>query len=213
MKARKVVTRSSRKFKGLFPSRKLKRMVEWESLPERDAILLFEFSNGIKSYQEQPDKVMYEHDGEMRRYYPDFSTVLSNGEIIYFEVKPNSQLALLIVANKLSAVKHHYDRIEKDFRILAADKIRTEPRLSNLKRLASVQHRQHDYADIRVQVTQLLTNTSTVTVSSLFKTYGITNVLLLIAHGHICCDLNMDLIFEQNFLRLPEEHDHDSLYV
>jgi hypothetical protein len=44
--------------------------VEWESLLERDAILLFEFSPGVVSYQEQPEMIEYEQDGVMRRYYP-----------------------------------------------------------------------------------------------------------------------------------------------
>jgi hypothetical protein len=39
MRARKVVTRSGKRIRGKFPSTKLGRMVHWESLYERDAIL------------------------------------------------------------------------------------------------------------------------------------------------------------------------------
>lgn len=54
MLVRKVITRRGRRFRGYFPSRKLGRMVAWESLTERDVILLLEFSPGVLSYQEQP---------------------------------------------------------------------------------------------------------------------------------------------------------------
>ncbi len=50
MLARKVVTRRGRRFRGYYPSAKLGRMVAWESLLERDAILLIEFSPGVLTY-------------------------------------------------------------------------------------------------------------------------------------------------------------------
>lgn len=211
MKARKVVTRSGRKFKGLFPSKKLQRMVEWESLLERDAILLFEFSPGVVIYQEQPQMIEYEQDGEIRKYYPDFRVILRSGEIIYFEVKPASKLRSPELTKKLGAVKSHYDRIGGDFRLLLDDKIRVEPRLSNLKRLASVQHIIIDSSIILAQVIATIENNPASSLLSLSQIYDQTKILYLVAHGYLCCDLNIDIFASDIFLRVPMETDHDAL--
>lgn len=213
MKSRRVVTRSSRKFCGYIPSKKLGRMVEWESVLERDAILLLEFSNGIKTYQEQPELVIYEHDGQMRRYFPDFSITLSNDEVVHLEVKPASKLTSLDLLNKFDAIARHYDRIGRNFRILTDDYIRDEPRLTNLKRFASVQHHKGDLQVVQLKVINLLKDGSIFTVQSLSKIYGFTNVLVLLARGTICCNMNVELLSVINFLRLPGGDDYEALYV
>jgi len=213
MSVRKVVTRSSRKFKGYFPSRKLGRMVQWESPLERDAILLFEFSNGIKHYQEQPELINYERDGEMRRYFPDFSLTLSTGEVIHVEVKPISEFHSAEIVNKFNAVIQHYNRVGRNFKILVDSDIRKEPRLRNLKRLSRAlqQNRDLDLTDIEFQTVELMKTNSTYTVLSLAQIIGKRNVLLLLARGVICCDIRVDLYAESNFLNLSEEQDHETI--
>lgn len=66
MLSRRVITRSGRHFRGRYPSRKLGRMVAFESLIERDVILLLEFSRGVLSYQEQPTRIAYSNGQAMR---------------------------------------------------------------------------------------------------------------------------------------------------
>lgn len=63
MSSRKVVTRRGRRIRGYFPSHKCGQMIAWESLLERDAILLLEFSQGVVSYRHQPTVMDYT-DGE-----------------------------------------------------------------------------------------------------------------------------------------------------
>ena len=53
-RARQPTRNFSGLFRGKFPSMKVNRMIHWESLLERDAIMLFEFSPGVASYREQP---------------------------------------------------------------------------------------------------------------------------------------------------------------
>jgi hypothetical protein len=213
MKVRKVVNRSGRGFRGYFPSRKLGRLVEWESLLERDAIILFEFSNGIKSYQEQPELIVYEQDGEMRRYFPDFSIILTNDKNIHYEVKPLAKLISLDLVNKYSAVKHHYERLGRDFRILVDQQIRIEPRLSNLKLLARVQHFRGDLNDVRLKAITLIKGNEHISLQKLSEIVGRTYVLVLLAHGDIRCNMTIDLNAEDNFLRLPKECDHAALFI
>jgi hypothetical protein len=187
--------------------------VEWESLLERDAIILFEFSNGIKSYQEQPELIVYEQDGEMRRYFPDFSIILTNDKNIHYEVKPLAKLISLDLVNKYSAVKHHYERLGRDFRILVDQQIRIEPRLSNLKLLARVQHFRGDLNDVRLKAITLIKGNEHISLQKLSEIIGRTYVLVLLAHGDIRCNMTIDLNAEDNFLRLPKECDHAALFI
>ena len=142
MLARKVVTRSGRKVRGLFPSRKLKRMVQWESLLERDAILLFEFSAGVLNYQEQPCLIHYFDDesDSHRRYFPDFEIIKSSEEIVHLEVKPELVLVTPEISNKLSKVTAHYSKSSLEYRVLTEKQIRREPLHSNLKQLYRYLH-------------------------------------------------------------------------
>jgi len=210
-KARKVVTRSGRKFKGLFPSKKLCRMVEWESLLERDAILLFEFSPGVVRYQEQPMLIEYEEDAEMRRYYPDLEVILKSGEIIHIEIKPALKLISVEMTKKFNAIKAHYDRIGRRFIILLDSHIRTEPRLTNLKRIATGYCRPEHYASLVETATRLVKDDLSFTVPKLAQILKLSHVLALIGSGTLCCELNKDLFATDNYLRLPNGEDDDSL--
>ena len=81
MSSRNVVTRSGQRIRGYFPSHKCGQMIAWESLLERDAILLLEFSQGVVSYRHQPFVIDYSDGEQMRKYYPDFEVVLEGGEV------------------------------------------------------------------------------------------------------------------------------------
>jgi len=136
MPARKVVTRRGRRFRGYFPSRKLGRMVAWESLLERDAILLLEFSSGVVSYREQPVLIEYFDGQQIRGYYPDFEADLTDGDVLHVEVKASFQLAKPKIESKFRVIAADYRRRQHDFRIITEAEIRREPMHSNLKNLA-----------------------------------------------------------------------------
>ena len=211
MKARKVVTRSGRKYKGLFPSKKLSRMVEWESLLERDAILLFEFSSGVVSYQEQPALIIYEQDGVLHRYYPDFEVILKNGEIIHLEIKPAVKFKDSAMVKKYDAIIERYESVGGNFSLLLDNRIRVEPRLTNLKRLATAQHNPADYLVLVQEATKLVTIDPTFTFMTLSTVFGMGHVLTLVGRGDLCCDLERDMMADDNFISLPTEADNDSL--
>lgn len=136
MRVRKVVTRSGRGFRGKTPSRKCGRVVQWESLLERDAVMLFEFHPDVVSYQEQPSIETYYDDEDLpRRYIPDFSVTFRNGTVIHVEVKPLARLASKKTARKYELVARHYARMGKIFRLLTEAELRREPRYSVLRQL------------------------------------------------------------------------------
>lgn len=213
MKSRKVVTRTGRGFRAYVPSYKLRRMVEAESILEQDAIILFEFSRGVVSYQEQPELILYEFEGELKRYHPDFEVTLSNGEIIHFEIKPQSKLKSPELLKKLIAVRHHYERMGRDFRILTDDQIRKNRMvLGNLRNLNRFQFHQGDFSRIKSEVIKSIAETSGQTVTSLGRVYGLVNVLVMLSRGDFLCDLNLEFQAKNNFVRLSTGEDDDSLY-
>lgn len=136
MPVRKVVRPTGRGVRGHFPSRKMGRMIAWESLLERDAILRFEFSAGVIRYEEQPANIYYEHEGKTRHYIPDFELILKDGVIMHIEVKPHKKLVQSDNKSKYAAITKHYADIGVAFRILTEREIRVEPSISNLQRLA-----------------------------------------------------------------------------
>jgi len=213
IKSRKVVTRSGRRYRGYFPSWKMKRHIEWESLLERDAILLFEFSRGVASYREQPEMIEYEFEGEIHRYYPDFEVILKSGEIIHFEVKPASKLTSAELIKKLSAIKLHYERMGRDFRILSSDQIQKYPRHSNLMCLTKFQFNQGDISRVQSKVFKAIKADPNSTLGSLANKYGLVNTLILISRGLIFTDIDICIDFNSggNQVRLVTEDDHDSL--
>lgn len=134
MRMRKVVTRSGKRFRGKFPSRKLNRMVHWESTLERDAILHFEYHPLLVSYQEQPSiEIYYDKEGAQHRYFPDFRLDFQDGRELYVEVKPARVLATRLVREKLQSVAKRFEEQGRHFRVITEDDIRREPLLSNLK--------------------------------------------------------------------------------
>jgi hypothetical protein len=129
MLSRKVVTRSGRGFRGYFPSKKLNRSVQFESLLERDAIKLFENSNEVISYQEQPTIIYYYLDDIQKRYHPDFELVLEDGYVVHVEVKPSIHLTTMKLSAKYQAIAQSYYSRTESFIVLTEKELRTEKRI------------------------------------------------------------------------------------
>ncbi|MHB1401831.1 MAG: TnsA endonuclease N-terminal domain-containing protein [Thiobacillus sp.] len=192
MLARKVITRRGRRFRGYFPSSKLGRMVAWESLLERDAILLIEFSPGVLSYQEQPALVQYADGTRVRDYYPDFELELANGKRIHVEVKSSHQLAKPEFKAKYTAIAEHYARIRMDYRIVTEAEICREPLQTNLRLLAYLVGRK----GLRLPGARELSEefgSDAVPFEVLETVLGRATTLRLLASGRLECDLDLPL--------------------
>lgn len=136
MRARKIVTRSGKRFRGKFPSRKMKTMIHWESLLELDAIHVFEFHPQIAAYYEQPsEEAYYDQDGKQRSYFPDFLLVFKTGGKLLVEVKPKKLFETPKLQNKYRAIAKRFSEQDRPFRVLTETEIRKEPLRSNLRTL------------------------------------------------------------------------------
>lgn len=213
MKARKVVTRSGRKYRGDFPSKKLNRMVQWESPLERDAILHFEFSPGVITYQEQPELISYEHEGEVKQYFPDFALTLKNGDLIHVEVKPEAKLLSPRLISKFNAIIGRYESHQARFRLVTDQILRQEPKLKNLNRLHAAQHYAGDIERESEICIGLILKRSDSTIFELSQHVSLKAILMLLAQGKLSCNLNQELHSETNFVRLAEGVDHDAVLI
>lgn len=209
MQARKVVTRSGRKLRGYFPSVKAGRMIEWESLLERDAILLFEFSPGVKSFREQPELIQYMDGDVIRRYFPDFGLTTTNIELIHCEVKPEKQLLLPEVAHKLTRITEHYAAIGHAYRILTDKVIRQQPLHGNVTLLARMRRHDETLISLATEVHQLLARRPR-PFDEVASLIGRDRLLKMIALGHVGCDLAASLS-GINPVCHPREIDHDQV--
>lgn len=124
MLSRKVVTRSGRGFRGYFPSKKLNRSVQFESLLERDAIKLFDNSNEVISFREQPTIIYYYLGDIQKRYHPDFEVVLRGNAVLHIEVKPSLRLATKELSIKYKAISRSYRSKPEHFVILTEIELR-----------------------------------------------------------------------------------------
>lgn len=192
MLARKVVTRRGRRFRGYFPSRKLHRMVAWESLLERDAILLLEVSPGVVSFQEQPTVIQYFDGQDLCDYYPDFEVVLADGALFHLEVKTTAKLKNPKAASRFAAIATHYQEKGLGFRIVTEQELQREPLLGNAQVLAYLKGNTGrplpSFQEIRGNL-----GTNAFAFSKAEAVLGRDTVLHLIVHGMLGCDLTQPL--------------------
>lgn len=212
MQSRKVVTRSGRGFRGYFPSKKLNRMVEYESLLERDALYLFECSPGVKSYRAQPELIFYEHADQTRKYYPDYEVILTSGAIFHIEVKPAVKLINLELHSKLLAIETRYESHAATFKILTDTVIRLEPLFSNLKAINQVKKYTVDVSQMFNRAEDMLINKPETNFSEIAQVLGTVYTLVLLAQHQLYCDFKQPLTSPANYIRLPKENDHDTVF-
>lgn len=118
-----------------FPSRKNGRLVHCEGLLELEAAHLFEVSSRVASYREQPERVPFPFEGQLRHWVPDLELTLCTGELVLVEVKPSDKLKTEAVADRLAAIATQMHRRGRTFVVLDDTNLRVEPRQTSVRRL------------------------------------------------------------------------------
>jgi hypothetical protein len=215
MRSRKVITRSGRKIRGKFPSIKLRRTVHWESLLERDAILLFEFHPLVLRYQEQPlMELYYDSRGVQRACYPDFLLNFTGGDELLVEVKSRSQLARQSVRARLDEIARHFAAQGRSYRVISEETIRRQPLHDNLKLLERARQVQLDHpAD--EQLTEQLDPRRLYSLGELERLMGTDSAALnLVAKGLMRTDLERPLVCDsQLWLATNTEAGHGAFLI
>lgn len=193
---RRVVAPTGGIVRGKIPSYKMGCMVAYESLLEKDAILLFEFSPGVIGIREQPMKITYELAGKLRWYTPDFEISLANGNTVVIEVKPASKLTKPENAVRFRHLKRIMAEQGHDFLILTDDIIRRPLLLSNLKRLHPFCFQRLDEQILR-RVKEAYQDSLVISFAELNAiTKSLSQTYAFIAQGLVWCDLEQPLLPE-----------------
>jgi hypothetical protein len=191
-RARKVVTRSRARPTGKFPSLKMKRMIEWESINELNAFRLLEANPKVLKYWEQPCVIHYEMDGESRRHYPD-ALVETRRSRDLVEVKEFADAQQPAIIKRTELLKLALPQLGYVYRLAIAEDLAREPRQTNIKTL--LKHgRQKVPLLIKERVRQFITHCGCLT-------WGAVNdgaiapiddrvVCRLLLDGFLYCDLN-----------------------
>lgn len=180
MPVRKVSNRSKKNTIGDFPSFKMKRMIAFESLVERDGIYTFDFDPEVLAFEEQPFSIEYEHEKKKRHYTPDFllkkldhSVVVECKPVVFVDTHENRR--------KFDVARQWCDEHGYRFQVLTETELRTGFRLENIKLLTRFA-RQRIGPDIRSRVyAQLFSPGNDLTVNGLASHASPTNPRIAIS--------------------------------
>lgn len=126
------ITNGGRKVIGKFPSIKNDKMVWWESQLERDYLYLLEIDPDVLGYEEQPLKVRYSLNGEIRKYTPDLRVVRHNRRQIV-EIKDEKTANEEEYVELFRRVAPICQQKGYEFVVVTERAIRNQPMLKNIK--------------------------------------------------------------------------------
>jgi hypothetical protein len=154
MAVRKVSNRSRHNVIGRFPSVKMRRMIQYESLVELDYIHLLEFDPAVSRYAEQPIKIPYRDYGKLRYYTPDFH-VQKGGQNWLIECKSARFIETEDTKRNQSIADNWCPKNGYCYRVITDDEIRTGYRLTNAKFL--IDYGRHNInSEIRARIIAIL---------------------------------------------------------
>jgi head-tail adaptor len=117
---------------GRFPSLKVGRMVEFESLIERDYLYLLDHQADVEWFEEQPMTVKYRQDEQDLHYTPDFH-VVQGGSNFLVECKPHARVANEENQRKFRAARDWCAEHGWAFQVVTDQEIRAGWRLKNVR--------------------------------------------------------------------------------
>lgn len=119
---------------GFFPSLKMKRMVAFESLIERDYLYVLDYDADVAWFEEQPLTIEYPYEGKILHYTPDFHTIEAGRDVLV-ECKPLAFVDRDENQRKFEAARIWCAAQGWTFRVVTDDELRTGSRLENVKLL------------------------------------------------------------------------------
>ncbi len=136
LRARKVVTRSQSRSTGKYPSWKMGRMLQWESLNELNAFRLLDCDPNITRFTEQPCEIVYVQDGAVKNHFPDI-LIETNGRKELWEVKPETRAVRPEIVTRTALLTEHLPTWGYSYRVVLDRELARQPRLRNADRLLS----------------------------------------------------------------------------
>lgn len=208
-RSREPVTRSRMTVRGRFPSKKMGRMIDWESQLERRACYLFEFSPAIHAFREQPEPIQLIMSDRIAKYTPDFELIDFNGCIWIVEIKPLAHLQDAEVYEKLVAASLKYQSQGYEFIVITDEELINPVLESNLNLLRNYQT--HHTPDELIQhALHWLQSLDSPTLLGLSEYLGsLATAYALLANLVLTVDLHTPLC-PKAILELPQENHHET---
>ncbi len=134
VRSRKIVKRSNARNTGKYPSWKMRRMMQWESVHEGNAMRILDATPNVTSFTEQPCEIIYPFNGALHSHYPDLM-VIEGKHREFWEVKTESDANNPENAERTEFLIEALPTYGYDYRIVLAEVLAKQPRLDNVKRL------------------------------------------------------------------------------
>jgi hypothetical protein len=130
LRSREIVSRSSARPKGKYPSWKMGRMLQWESENELNAFRLLDCDPDVTRFHEQPCEVVYVLDGQAKSHYPDI-LVEKTGRKELWEVKPESEVEKPEVVTRTALLIKELPLWGYTYLVVLAKDLAMQPRQAN----------------------------------------------------------------------------------
>jgi hypothetical protein len=134
VRSRRVVTRSRFRPTGKYPSWKMERMLQWESMNELRAFRLLDCDPRVTAFTEQPCEIVYVDGTETRRHYPDIYVEVDRNQELW-EVKAECEASQSEVSTRTELLTSGLRRYGFTYRVVLDHELAKQPRLENAKTL------------------------------------------------------------------------------
>lgn len=195
VRARKVVTRSRARATGKFPSRKMNRMLQWESINELNAFRLLEANPNVISFTEQPFAISYVLNGATFYHFPDilFKTRCSKH---LWEVKPRSKACHPDVVARTALMRSALPSLGYQYDLVIGEDLARKDRLTNVRKLLT-RGRRDVPPLLREQIRQVFVQQPLLSIEALLDALGdllqVGHIYRQILDGVLLCDLESPL--------------------
>lgn len=203
IRSRKVVTRSRARATGKFPSLKMKRMLQWESINELNAFRLLEVNPAISAYIEQPCTVYYQINGETYRHHPDI-LVFTRHRKEFWEIKANAEAKHPDVVERTKLLTQVLPNYGYQYRVVLGEDLGQKVRLENIKSILAY-GRKDISTHFREKVRLIFCQHREIKLGELIEIskgkIGRNQIYRLILDGDLSCDLESQQLTSLSILR------------
>lgn len=201
------VSNRGRNATGRFPSIKMGRMIQFESLVELDYIYLLDYDPDVEQFEEQPITIEYRCGAKTLRYTPDF-LVVRQAHRKLVECKPDEFVNTEENQRKFRAAESWCAEKGWAFCVVTATQIRSGHRLRNVKFLTRFARFRPDVI-VRARIYDYLMGTALPTTvlalaqeaSSRDVVAGIATVFHIVFHHELTVELDQAPVTETSFVR------------
>jgi hypothetical protein len=203
IRSRKVVTRSRARATGKFPSLKMNRMLQWESVNELNAFRLLEVNPAVLKFNEQPCELHYVMNDEPHVHYPDILVHLNHGAE-FWEIKAVAEAKHPDVIERTKLLTQALPNFGYQYRVILGEDLGRKVRLENIKSILAY-GRKDVTSLLREKVRQIFCQHQEIKLGELIEVskgkIGRNEIYRLILIGDLICDLEEQQLTSLSILR------------